>query len=129
MSDMHIDEMKNIQVGKEQTGNLETPVEKNIEEKAKSEKKPVAKPAESKKETASKEETAQKEEAPKKKKNIIRVYHAQNASDGGRKRRPEGARPVRPSEEGGDRAQRPGQGRPVRPAAEGAEKWIRLSYD
>ena len=28
---------------------------------------------------------AEKTEAPKKKKNIIRVYHAQNASDGGKK--------------------------------------------
>ena len=36
---------------------------------------------------------AEKAEAPKKKKNIIRVYHAQNASDGGRARakRPAGA--------------------------------------
>lgn len=42
-------------------------------------------------------------EAPKKKKNIIRVYHAQNASDGGKNRkkpagekkaRPQGARPA-----------------------------------
>ena len=29
---------------------------------------------------------AEKTEAPKKKKNIIRVYHAQNASDGGKNR-------------------------------------------
>ena len=29
---------------------------------------------------------AEKAEAPKKKKNIIRVYHAQNASDGGKNR-------------------------------------------
>lgn len=45
-------------------------------------------------------------EAPKKKKNIIRVYHAQNASDGGknrkkpageRKARPQGTRPDRKS--------------------------------
>ena len=44
-------------------------------------------------------------EAPKKKKNIIRVYHAQNASDGGknrkkpageRKPRPQGTRPRSP---------------------------------
>ena len=42
-------------------------------------------------------------EAPKKKKNIIRVYHAQNASDGGKNRkkpagekkpRPQGTRPA-----------------------------------
>ena len=46
----------------------------------------------------------EKAEAPKKKKNIIRVYHAQNASDGGKNRpkrpagdkRPSGARPARP---------------------------------
>ena len=46
----------------------------------------------------------EKAEAPKKKKNIIRVYHAQNASDGGKNRpkrpagdkRPAGARPARP---------------------------------
>ena len=41
------------------------------------------------------------EETPKKKKNIIRVYHAQNASDGGRKKQGERRR--------GER--RPGQGR------------------
>ena len=59
-----------------------------------------------------------KEEAPKKKKNIIRVYHAQNASDGGKGRRrpPEGARPARPAGAG-----RPGQPRPVKSAGtEGA---------
>ena len=48
---------------------------------------------------------AEKTEAPKKKKNIIRVYHAQNASDGGKGRkkplgekrqRPQGARPAQP---------------------------------
>ena len=46
----------------------------------------------------------EKAEAPKKKKNIIREYHAQNASDGGKNRpkrpagdkRPAGARPARP---------------------------------
>ena len=46
----------------------------------------------------------EKAEAPKKKKNIIRVYHAQNASDGGKNspkrpagdKRPAGARPARP---------------------------------
>ena len=42
------------------------------------------------------------EETPKKKKNIIRVYHAQNASDGGRRKQGERKK--------GDR--RPGQGRP-----------------
>ena len=36
-------------------------------------------------------------EAPKKKKNIIRVYHAQNASDGGKNRKkPAGERKLRP---------------------------------
>ena len=48
---------------------------------------------------------AEKTEAPKKKKNSIRVYHAQNASDGGKGRkkplgekrqRPQGARPAQP---------------------------------
>ena len=71
-----------------------------------------------------------KEEAPKKKKNIIRVYHAQNASDGGKGRRrpPEGAgRPVRPA---GRPAPRPagaeGAARPARPAgAEGAVRPVR----
>ena len=38
------------------------------------------------------EETA----APKKKKNILRVYHAQNASDGGRRKKTEGVRKQRP---------------------------------
>ena len=46
------------------------------------------------------------EEAPRRKKNIIRVYHAQNASDAGRRKR----------EPGEKRPQRPGQGRP-RPGA------------
>ena len=53
---------------------------------------------------------AEKAEAPKKKKNIIRVYHAQNASDGGKNRtkrpvqdkkpgtRPQAARPQKTSE-------------------------------
>ena len=42
---------------------------------------------------------APKAEAPKKKKNIIRVYHAQNASDGGKgRKRPAGdKRPARPA--------------------------------
>ena len=44
-------------------------------------------------------------EAPKKKKNIIRVYHAQNASDGGKSRKkPAGERKPRPQ---GTTAQRP----------------------
>ena len=48
---------------------------------------------------------AEKTEAPKKKKNIIRVYHAQNASDGGKNRKkPAGERKPRPQ---GTTAQRP----------------------
>lgn len=47
-------------------------------------------------------------EAPKKKKNIIRVYHAQNASDGGKSRkRPTGEKRPRPQ------GTRPGQPRPA----------------
>ena len=56
------------------------------------------------------------EEAPRRKKNIIRVYHAQNASDAGRRKR----------EPGEKRPQRPGQGRPrpgaARPAAAGERR-------
>ena len=55
---------KVIDTGKEKGITLETP---------KTEEKVV---------TAKKD--AEKTEAPKKKKNIIRVYHAQNASDGGK---------------------------------------------
>ena len=52
-------------------------------------------------------------EAPKKKKNIIRVYHAQNASDGGKSRKkPAGERKPRPQ---GTTAQRPAT--QVQPAA------------
>jgi translation initiation factor IF-2 len=44
--------------------------------------------------------TEEKTEQPKKKKNIIRVYHAQNASDGGKRRRAQGegkaSRPAQP---------------------------------
>ena len=59
-------------------------------------------------------------EAPKKKKNIIRVYHAQNASDGGKNRkRPTGERKPRPqgNAQGQNRpAQaRPAQARPAQP--------------
>ena len=61
------------------------------------------------------------EEAPKKKKNIIRVYHAQNASDAGKRRRPAGEkRPARPGAPGQARGPRPADGtRPVRPAGTG----------
>ena len=59
------------------------------------------------------------EEAPRRKKNIIRVYHAQNASDQGRRKR----------EPGEKRPQRPGQGRPrpgaARPAAAGERRPVR----
>ena len=59
------------------------------------------------------------EEAPRRKKNIIRVYHAQNASDAGRRKR----------EPGEKRSQRPGQGRPrpgaARPAAAGERRTAR----
>ena len=59
------------------------------------------------------------EETPRRKKNIIRVYHAQNASDQGRRKR----------EPGEKRSQRPGQGRPrpgaARPAAAGERRPVR----
>ncbi|MDY5023012.1 MAG: translation initiation factor IF-2 [Blautia sp.] len=76
--------------GKEKTAKLDTP---KTEEKV----------------TAANTDAA-KTEAPKKKKNIIRVYHAQNASDGGKNRRkpfgdkekrgqarPQGTNPQRPA--------------------------------
>ena len=40
---------------------------------------------------------AEKAEAPKKKKNIIRVYHAQNASDGGKNRTKRPAQEKKPA--------------------------------
>ena len=52
-----------------------------------------------------------KSEAPKKKKNIIRVFHAQNASDGGKGRR----KPVAGEKKGPARSQNGGQ----RPAGQG----------
>ena len=60
---------------------------------------------------------AEKAEAPKKKKNIIRVYHAQNASDGGknRNRRPGGER------KGGSRPQGSAGSAPRPQAARSAE--------
>ena len=65
------------------------------------------------------ETEAVQEEAPKKKKNIIRVYHAQNASDGGKRKRPAGERPVRPGVPGERKpVVRGADGRPVRPAGE-----------
>ncbi len=74
-------------------------------------------PKEEKKVMSESNET-NREEAPRKKKNIIRVYHAQNASDGGRKRRQPGAgqgnpsrpgAPGRPARQGAPRQARPGQ--------------------
>ena len=54
---------------------------------------------------------AARPEPPRRKKNIIRVYHAQNASDGGKSRkRPTGEKRPRPA----GAAARPGQ--PARPA-------------
>ena len=52
-----------------------------------------------------------KSEAPKKKKNIIRVFHAQNASDGGKGRR----KPAAGEKKGPARSQNGGQ----RPAGQG----------
>lgn len=76
--------------GKEQGSKLDTP---NKEEKV----------------VAANTET-EKAEAPKKKKNIIRVYHAQNASDGGKNRKkPAGERKPRPQ---GNAAARPQQAKP-----------------
>ncbi|MCF0133260.1 MAG: hypothetical protein HUJ72_05295, partial [Blautia sp.] len=75
-------------IGKENKGNLDTP---------KTEEKMEQKTAEISQEV--------KPEMPKRKKNIIRVYHAQNASDGGKKRSADPSRrPLDPSK------------RPVRPA-------------
>ena len=59
-------------------------------------------------------------ETPRKKKNIIRVYHAQNASGGGRKKQPGEKRAVRPGA--------PGQPRPAgerRPPAPGERRAAR----
>ncbi len=60
--------------------------------------------------------TEEKTEQPKKKKNIIRVYHAQNASDGGKRRRPQGeGKPSRPAQPGSRPA---ASARPAQPAAD-----------
>ena len=86
-------------MGKEQLNTLDTP--KTEEKKINTETEAV------------------QEEAPKKKKNIIRVYHAQNASDGGKRKRPAGERPVRPGVPGERKpVVRGADGRPVRPAGE-----------
>ena len=56
----------------------------------------------------------EKTEQPKKKKNIIRVYHAQNASDGGKRRRTQGeGKPSRPVQTGNRPA---APARPAQPA-------------
>ena len=62
-------------------------------------------------------------EAPRRKKNIIRVYHAQNASDGGRKKRPGEGRPARPGAPGQARGTRPAPGAP-RSAAPGERRRV-----
>lgn len=67
---------------------------------------------------------AEKTEAPKKKKNIIRVYHAQNASDGG-KNRPK--RPASDKKSAARPQQKPQAVKPAepvqqKPAAEAAPK-------
>ena len=64
-----------LNTGKERTEDLDTP---------KTEEKAV---------TAANQE--EKTAMPKKKKNIIRVYHAQNASDGGKRKRPAPGTPAR----------------------------------
>ena len=50
---------------------------------------------------------AEKAEAPKKKKNIIRVYHAQNASDGGKNRSKRQAQDKKPGARGPQAAKAP----------------------
>ena len=50
---------------------------------------------------------AEKTEAPKKKKNIIRVYHAQNASDGGKNRPKRQAQDKKPGARGPQAAKAP----------------------
>ena len=50
---------------------------------------------------------AEKAEAPKKKKNIIRVYHAQNASDGGKNRPKRQAQDKKPGARGPQAAKAP----------------------
>ncbi len=66
---------------------------------------------------------AEKAEAPKKKKNIIRVYHAQNASDGGKNRtkRPAQAQEKKP----GTRPQAPKAPRNTEPAAKKPEAQVK----
>lgn len=67
---------------------------------------------------------AEKTEAPKKKKNIIRVYHAQNASDGGKNRPKRPASDKKPAARPQQKAQAVKPAEPVqqKPAAEAAPK-------
>ena len=66
---------------------------------------------------------AEKTEAPKKKKNIIRVYHAQNASDGGKNRPKRPASDKKPAARPQQRTQaaKPVETVAQKPAAETAE--------
>ena len=63
---------------------------------------------------------AEKTEAPKKKKNIIRVYHAQNASDGGKNRSKRPASDKKPAARPQQRTQaaKPAETVAQKPAAE-----------
>ena len=67
---------------------------------------------------------AEKTEAPKKKKNIIRVYHAQNASDGGKNRPKRPASDKKPAARPQQRTQaaKPAETVAQKPAAETAPK-------
>ena len=67
---------------------------------------------------------AEKTEAPKKKKNIIRVYHAQNASDGGKNRPKRPASDKKPAARPQQKPQAVKPAEPVqqKPAAEAAPK-------
>lgn len=67
---------------------------------------------------------AEKTEAPKKKKNIIRVYHAQNASDGGKNRpkRPASDKKTAARPQQKPQAVKPAEPVQQKPAAEAAPK-------
>ena len=70
---------------------------------------------------------AEKTEAPKKKKNIIRVYHAQNASDGGKNRSKRPASDKKPAARPQQRTQaaKPAETVAQKPAAEAAQTQAR----
>ena len=70
---------------------------------------------------------AEKTEAPKKKKNIIRVYHAQNASDGGKNRPKRPASDKKPAARPQQRTQaaKPAETVAQKPAAEAAQTQAR----